>query len=74
MGVCFEKDKGKYRAYMNFQGKSVKLGTFDDPASAFIVYKEYKENVIRNLVEKYKDKIPIKLYRAMLEWKIEIND
>lgn len=37
MGVCFEKDKGKYRAYMNFQGKSVKLGTFDDPAAAFAV-------------------------------------
>ncbi|WP_051835180.1 hypothetical protein [Lacrimispora celerecrescens] len=74
MGVCFEKDKGKYRAYMNYQGKSIKLGTFDDPATAFVVYKEYKENIISDLAEKYKGMIPDKVYRAMLEWNIEVND
>ena len=74
VGVYFDKDKVKYRAYMSCHGKSVKLGTFEYPVDAFMVYKGYKETVIKNMAEQYRGLIPDKVYRAMLEWKIEIED
>ncbi|WP_313184714.1 hypothetical protein [Lacrimispora sp.] len=73
LGVYYEKGKGKFRARMNCD-ENTKLGTFKNPAAAFVVYKEYKENVINDMAEKYKGMIPDKVYLAMLEWKIEFDD
>lgn len=74
LGVYFDKDKGKYRACMNYCGRSIKLGTFNNPDAAFNKYKEYKEKFIKEIAERYRDKIPYKVYLAMVEWKIEIDD
>jgi len=74
MGVSYEKDKGKYRAYMSFMGKQIKLGTFDTAESAFTRYKEYKEDFIKDIAEQYKDKIPYKVYEAMMDWEIKTDD
>lgn len=74
IGVNFDKDKGKYRAHMSFMGRPIKLGTFDNAESAFDRYKEYKEDFIKDLAEQYKNKIPDKVYQAMVNWKIEIDD
>lgn len=41
---------------------------------AFVAYKESKEQVIRQVAEEYKDKIPEKLYFALLNYKVEITD
>lgn len=59
---------------MAFMGKSIKLGTFDSAEDAFVRYKEYKEDFIKDMAEQYKDEIPDKVYQAMMNWKIEIND
>lgn len=74
LGVHRDKDSGKYRAELNCFGKVIKLGTFNDPIAAFEKYKEYKEKFIKDMAERCKDKIPYKVYRAMMEWKIEIDD
>ena len=74
IGVSYEKDKKKFRAYMSFMGKQIKIGTFDTAESAFARYKEYKENFIKDMAEQYKDEIPYKVYEAMMNWKIEIID
>ena len=74
LGVHFDKSKGKYRAEMSFMGEPIKLGTFDTAESAFARYKEYKEDFIQDMAEQYRDEIPNKVYEAMLEWKIEIDD
>lgn len=37
-------------------------------------YKEYKEDFIRDLAEQYKDILPYKVYEAMMNRKIEIDD
>lgn len=74
VGVHFDKDKGKYRAEMSFMGKPIKLGWFDTAESAFTRYKEYKEGFIKDMAEQYKDEIPHKVHKAMMNWKIEIND
>lgn len=74
IGVSYEKDKKKFRAYMSFMGKQIKIGTFDTAESAFARYKEYKEDVIKDIAEQYKDEIPYKVYEAMMNWEIEIDD
>lgn len=74
LGVYFEKDKKKYRACMSFMGKRIKLGTFDTAEAAFYRYKEYKEDFLKDIAEQYKDKIPDKIYQAMINWIIEITD
>lgn len=74
LGVHFDKSKGKYRAEMSFIGEQIKLGTFGTAESAFARYKEYKEDLIRDMAGVYKDEIPDKVYEAMMNWKIEIDD
>lgn len=74
IGVSYEKDKKKFRAEMSFMGRQIKLGTFDAVESAFARYKEYKEDFIKDMAEQYRDKIPDKVYEAMMDWKIEIVD
>lgn len=74
VGVHFDTDKKRYRAQMNYLGKMTKLGTFKDSIDAFERYKEHKEELIKDMAEKYKSMIPDKVYRAMLEWEIEIDD
>ena len=74
LGVHFDKSKGKFRAEMSFMGEQIKLGWFDSAEVAFARYKEYKEDFIKNMAEQYKDILPYKVYEAMVNWKIEIDD
>ena len=74
VGVYYDNDKGKYRSEMMFLGEPIKLGYFDTAESAFARYKEYKEDFIKDMAEQYKDKIPYKVYEAMMNWDIEIAD
>lgn len=59
---------------MSFMGEQIKLGTFDTAESAFARYKEYKEDLIKDMAEQYSEQIPDKVYNAMMGWKIKIND
>ena len=61
---------------VSFQGTS-----FDSSSSVIIVPGscsskkfKYKEDFIKDMAEQYKDKIPDKVYQAMLKWTIEITD
>lgn len=63
---CWGMGKGKY--------KSIWLGSFDTPEQAFEVYKQFKENYIKQVADEYKDKIPKKLYDAMYKYEVEITD
>lgn len=74
IGVYFDKDKNKYRACMAFMGRNIKLGTFDTVEAAFARYKAYKEDFIKDMAEQYREKIPDKVYQAMMNWEVEITD
>lgn len=74
IGVSFDNDKKKYRAMMSFMGKRIKLGTFRTAEEAFNRYKQYKEDFIKAIAERYREKIPYKAYEAMMRWNIEIDD
>ena len=50
------------------------LGTYDTVEEAFQAYKKAKETYIKEVAERWKGKIDDKVYKALLEWKIEITD
>lgn len=52
------------------------LGTYDTPIEAFNVYKEAKENLIKDIAKEYYDKgeITMNVYEALMKYQIEITD
>jgi hypothetical protein len=50
------------------------IGCFNTPEEAFEAYKEHKEQIIRDIAEDYKDRIPSSLYNALITYKVEITD
>lgn len=59
-------------------GKRIYLGIYSTKEEAFQVYKEYKEKLIKEVIDSYKDKITEPYYsrlrEAMYNYKVEIND
>lgn len=78
VGVCYKKANKKYMASLQVfkDGKSVKkyLGYFNTAEEAFEVYKQAKEDYIKEIADNYKDKIPVELYEAMYAYRVDIDD
>jgi hypothetical protein len=74
LGVCWYKKTNKFCTTCNDINKSKYLGSFNTVDEAFNTYKIYKEKLIKQIAEEYKNKIPQKLYNAMYRYKIEITD
>ena len=69
------KRKNGHQVYCNNgSGKYICLGTFDTPHEAFLMYKINKELVIQGIANEYKDKIPTKLYEALMEYEVKEYD
>ena len=70
---------GTYRVFCNNgYGKSVYLGAYLTKEEAFQVYKEYKEKVIKEVINSYEGIIPEPFYSrlktAMYNYEVEIDD
>lgn len=67
---------GSYRVRVRKSdtGKQCIIGCYENIVEAFEVYKENKEQLIQETAQKYKDKIPKKLYDAMVNWVVEYDD
>lgn len=64
--------KKKYTARCSDpDGKQISLGFFYSPDLAFIKYKEYKENMIKMTVRKYKGLIPDDIYNLIYNYEIK---
>jgi hypothetical protein len=77
IGVSFNAQYKKYLAVMSILGRKVTrkfLGNYDTPEEAFLSYKTNKEKFIKQIAEDYKNKIPTKLYSAMMNYIVEITD
>ena len=80
IGVTYCKPSNNLKvqcnAFENGKRKQKYLGYFplNRPFQAFYTYKMFKENHIRQVADKYRDLIPIKLYNAMYAYEVEIND
>lgn len=78
IGVSFHKVANKFCANCNTkdkgQNKKNWLGLYESVEDAFAVYKQFKENYIKQIANEYKDLIPQKLYDALYKYEVEIND
>ena len=70
---------GKYRAYCcDENGKYKHLGSYSTEEEAFLVYKNYKERVIKEVIDSYEGIIPEPFYsrlrEVMYNYRVEIDD
>lgn len=73
VGVVINSN-GKYEAHCSNGKKIEHLGSANSKEEAFEIYKEFKEYIIKQLAEEYKKLIPRKLYKAMYNYIVEIDD
>ena len=75
IGVHFNKRTNKYVARCcDGNGGRIHLGCYESIEKAFEAYKEYKEQTIKDIADKYKNLIPQHLYDAMYNYIVEIDD
>jgi hypothetical protein len=75
IGVDYDKRRNKYRARIRYgDGRKHHLGYFDTAEEAFEAYKIAKEIHIKDVAETYKSMIPSKLYDAMMNYEVNIDD
>lgn len=75
IGISFHKSSNKYQAKCkNSFGKDVYLGIFETTKEAFSTYKKYKEKLIKEVAEIHIDRIPKRLYNALMKYEVEIDD
>ena len=71
------KRHNKYEAQCNCgKSKNKHLGRFDNAEDAFNAYKEFKENLIKEVANEYYNNnlIPFELYNAMYNYEVDIDD
>lgn len=75
IGVCKpKKGSTKYRACVCKNGKDVELGSFNSIEEAFLVYKAAREDYLKEKANQWRDKLDIKAYDALINYKVEITD
>ena len=76
IGVCYSKKYNKFQSQININGVIKHLGYFITAKDAYLSYKKAKENIIKQMAEKYfKDRlITENIYNAMISYKVDIND
>jgi hypothetical protein len=69
------RNNKKFQAHCsNISGRKEVIGIFETIEESFNAYKSHKENYIKEVAEEYKNQIPLKLYNAMLNYIVEIDD
>ena len=64
----------KFRARVSINNQETALGFFDTKEEAFYAYKQAKESYIKEVANKWKDKIDPKEYEALMNDQVEITD
>lgn len=76
IGVHYGKRDKKYgaRCRISETNEYKSLGCYRNKIDAFNAYKSFKENLIKEVAERYKNKIPKILYDALYSYEVSIND
>ena len=72
--IGVHKHIDKFKAQLNKGNEKMYLGTYSTVEEAFQVYKEAKEQYIKEVANEYKLLIPYELYEAMMNYEVEITD
>lgn len=59
-------NNGVYEVYMCRYGKQIRLGSFKEEFLAVNMYKTAKEEYIKEVADKWKDKIDIRIYNSLI--------
>ena len=73
IGVTKTKE-GKLRARVSINNKEVALGVFETSNEAYQAYKEAKERHIKEVANKWKDRIDQRVYYALMKYEVKITD
>ena len=74
LGVNYHKATRKFVAQISYRKIKTHLGLYDTAEDAFKAYKKSKEKLIKSLADKYMDVLDPRVYRAMVEYEVEIGD
>lgn len=77
IGVRADIKTTKYISRVRIKDERTYLGQYDTAEEAFCAYKEAKEQYIKEVADEYKNKypqFPQKLYEAMYNYEVEIDD
>lgn len=80
IGTSYHKRDKVYQVNCNLinpetkKSKNKYLGYYNTEVEAFKVYKYYKERNIKEVADYYKGRIPNKLYDALYNYEVDIND
>ncbi|MEQ2428376.1 hypothetical protein [Enterocloster hominis (ex Hitch et al. 2024)] len=65
---------GKFDASVYILGKTKKIGLFDSRDEAEKMLLSYRKELINKFARRNRNKVPHKVYEAMMNWKIEVTD
>lgn len=74
IGVYYNKTANKYIAKCSTINGRKHLGCFETPNDAFIVYKNFKERYVKQMAFEYQEKIPNKLFNALYNYEVDVDD
>ena len=74
IGVYWNKTKKSFVAHVKSKGKSEHLGYFTTEIEAFNTYKTAKEAFVKEQANKWKGKIDVRAYNALMSYTVEITD
>lgn len=74
IGVVYTESKKKYKVSFSRDGKRFYVGCYDTPEEAFQAYKKAKEDWIKEVANKWKDKLKPNVYEALMNYQVEIDD
>lgn len=74
IGVSWNKRDKYFEAYCSYKGKRVHHTFHKTEMGAFLSYKNFKEQLLKNIAEEYKNLIPDKLYQALINYEVEVTD
>ena len=74
IGVNFHKASNKFQARFRKANESIYLGIYNTEIEAFNAYKKAKENYLKELANKWKNKIDLRAYEALMNYQVEITD
>jgi len=70
-----EKENNKFRARSRGEGnKRQHLGYFNTPQEAFQAYKTFKEDLIKQVANEYKEQLDCRVYEALMNYEVNEND
>lgn len=71
-GVYFDKSRNKYQAYLSIKGKLIHLGRYSTQETAFAVYKNAREQYMKEMADEYYNRGEISelVYNALYRWTV----